>query len=170
MAALPRRLAVAVVGFAGADQTRTVVGWQRVSDERGAAALADQIADAFPITWSECGGLTAVGEAIAWSLWELARNAYDGMAEIDVSGDGSNSQGEDLTAARDRAVATGVPINRLAIINEETRLAEYYQRKVIGGLGAFVLTAVDHTSLALAIRLKLLRELAPRPVAARGDG
>ena len=69
---------------------------------------------------------------------------------------------------RDRAVSIGVTINGLAILNEDPFLMDFYQRSVIGGPGAFVMSAADFESFAEAIRLKLLRELAPGPTAARG--
>ena len=165
--ALPRGLAVAVVAFAGAGQTRTIVGWQLLSDTASVRAFAQQIAEALPFAFERCG-LTAVGDALRWSQQELADNAYVGVAKIDVAGDGSSSEGEDTATARDRAVAAGITISGLAIQNEEFRLEEYYRRNVIGGPGAFVLTAVDYESFALAMRLKLLRELAPGPTAERG--
>ncbi len=89
-------------------------------------------------------------------------------AEIDVVGDGQSSDGESPGPARDRAVAVGVTINGLAIVNEEPYLDEYYRRTVIGGPAAFVLTAVDYESFALTMRRKLLQEIAPGPSAARG--
>ena len=94
-------------------------------------------------------------------------NGYRGLAKVDVSGDGQSSEGEDTASARDRALAAGVTINGLVILNEESHLEEYYRKTVIGGPGVFVLTAVDFTSFAEAIRLKLLRELAPAPSADR---
>jgi hypothetical protein len=165
--ALPRGLAVAVVAFAGAGQDRTVVGWTHLTSPQASAAFAERIAAAFPVAFEHCG-MTAIGDALTRSLAELAANGYSGWPKIDVSGDGSNSEGEDPAAVRDRAVAAGVTVNGLAILNEETRLEEYYRRKVIGGPGAFVLPAADYESFAVAIRLKLLRELAPGPIAALG--
>jgi hypothetical protein len=162
--ALPRGLAVAVVAFAGAGQTRTVVGWQLLNDAASAWAFAARLAEALPFAFERCG-LTAVGDALRWSQQELADNPYSGAAKIDVAGDGSSSEGEDTAASRDRAVAAGITISGLAIQNEEYRLEEYYHRNVIGGPGAFVLTAVDYESFAAAMRLKLLRELAPGPTA-----
>ena len=88
-------------------------------------------------------------------------------AKIDVSGDGKSSDGEYPGPARDRAVAAGITINGLAILNEEPYLAEYYRRTVIGGPGAFVMSATGYESFAEAIRLKLVRELVPGPVAVR---
>jgi hypothetical protein len=161
---LPRGLAVAVVAFAGAGQTRTVVPWCRLADDGQIAGFADQIAAAFPVVF-DYTPKTAIGDAIEWSRRELVGNGYRGRAKIDVSGDGRSSDGEYPGPARDRAVAAGITINGLAILNEEPYLDEYYRRTVIGGPGAFVMTAADYASFAEALRRKLLQELSPGPTA-----
>ncbi|MFZ2140690.1 MAG: DUF1194 domain-containing protein [Xanthobacteraceae bacterium] len=67
---------------------------------------------------------------------------------MDVSGDGDNNSGRDVTAARDEAIAKDVTINGLVILTEPPTLwnsnhtnppgglANYYRNKVIGGPGA----------------------------------
>ena len=68
--------------------------------------------------------------------------------------------------ARDEAVAAGIQINALAVAaaGQVTRfgepLAETYRREVIGGPGAFVVTAEDRRDIARALRAKLVREIA----------
>ena len=96
--ALPRGLAVAVVAFAGAKQNRIVVGWTHLSSPQTIAIFAERIAAAFPVAFEHCG-MTAIGDALTRSLEELAANGYSGWPKIDVSGDGSNSEGEDPAAA-----------------------------------------------------------------------
>ncbi len=103
---LPRGLAVAVVAFAGAGQTRTVVGWQHLTNSATSALFAERIAAAFPVAFDKCK-MTAIGDALTWSLKELAGNGYGGLAKVDVSGDGRSSEGEDTASARDRALAAG---------------------------------------------------------------
>jgi Protein of unknown function (DUF1194) len=160
--ALPSGLATAVVAFAGAAQCRTVVDWRFLADR----ASVEGFADAFPVAF-DYAHKTAIGDALAWSLDELARNVFQGRAKIDVSGDGHTTDGAYPGPLRDAAVAAGVTINGLAILNEEPYLEEYYRRNVVGGLGAFVMTADDYDTFGEAIRRKLLRELAPGPTAAR---
>ena len=63
----------------------------------------------------------------------------------------------------------GVTINALAILNEEPNLDRYYRVEVIGGPGAFVLTATDYEDFARAMRIKLLTEIKGPPVA-RAEG
>ena len=164
--ALPSGLAAAVVAFAGAAQCRTVVEWRLLADRPSAEGFADTVADAFPVAFDYVHK-TAIGDALVGSLNELAHNVFQGRAKIDVSGDGHNTDGAYPGPVRDAAMAAGVTINGLAIVNEEPYLEDYYRRNVAGGPGAFVMTADDYDTFGEAIRRKLLRELVPGPTAAR---
>ena len=84
---------------------------------------------------------------------------------LDVSGDGRHNQGRPPGPVRDIAVAAGVTINALAVLNEEPDLLDHYQAEVIGGPGAFAMHTPDYESFAEAIREKLLREIAGVPIA-----
>ena len=63
-------------------------------------------------------------------------------------------------------MAQGITVNGLAILNEDPHLDHYYRHNVIGGDGAFVMTAADYEDFAEAILRKLLREISGAPVAA----
>ena len=90
---------------------------------------------------------------------------------IDVSGDGVNNCGPPGRAARDRAVAEGITINGLPIVNDRPTfgrmppvpLDEYYRESVVGGTGAFVIVAEDFDSFGAAVKRKLIREIAGLP-------
>lgn len=79
---------------------------------------------------------------------------------IDVSGDGSNNRGRSASAARDDAVAAGIVINGLPILSLEPDLDRYYQENVIGGPGAFAVSAANYETFATAILKKLIAEIA----------
>jgi hypothetical protein len=111
-------------------------------------------------------GGTAIGAALRFSLAELAGNAYSGARmTIDLSGDGASNQSPTPRHLRDRAVAAGVTINGLAIHNEDRGVGAHYRDHVIGGPGAFLIEAADYRDFARAMRRKLIREIAGRPVA-----
>ncbi|MFL5332259.1 MAG: DUF1194 domain-containing protein [Geminicoccaceae bacterium] len=167
--ALPDGMAVALVAWAGVGEQRTIVEWRRLTDDGSSEDLAARVADALPVHLGS-SAYTAIGDGLIWSLRELAINGFEGPARIDVSGDGHSNCGAYPQLVRDRAVAAGVTINGLAIENEEPQLADFYRRSVIGGPGAFVIAAADYQDFVEAIRLKLLRELAPGPMAARQRG
>ena len=99
-------------------------------------------------------------------------NGYAGERRvIDVSGDGSNNRGRPVRDARDGAVAQGIVINGLTILNDRPQpfdlptpvamaLDRYFADHVIGGPGSFVLPAKDFTDFRNAILSKLIREIA----------
>ena len=62
-----------------------------------------------------------------------------------------------LSSRCDEAVAAGITINGLPIVNDRPNpwggrpaleLDLYYERRVIGGPGAFIVVAEDHTAFA----------------------
>jgi hypothetical protein len=86
---------------------------------------------------------------------------------IDLSGDGATNAGSDPNPVRDAAIALGITINGLAIVNEAPALDLYYAEHVVGGPGAFTIVAKDYQDFADAIRRKLLREIEGAGLAAR---
>ncbi|MBX6370311.1 MAG: DUF1194 domain-containing protein, partial [Rhodospirillales bacterium] len=88
-------------------------------------------------------------------------NGYEGMRLVlDVSGDGINNNGRPVNEARDQAVAKGIVINGLPILNEDPTLDAYYQENVIGGPGAFKIAVKDFDTFKEALVAKLVREIA----------
>ncbi|MBX9593827.1 MAG: DUF1194 domain-containing protein, partial [Roseomonas sp.] len=105
-------------------------------------------------------GATALGEGMAAGLATLARCPAEATRYVmDVSGDGRHNQGRDPAPVRDLAVAAGITINGLAILNEEPDLLDHYEAEVIGGPGAFAMECADYIDFADAILRKLRREL-----------
>jgi hypothetical protein len=114
------------------------------------------------------GGGTAIGGAVLYSMHQLQINDFDGRRKvIDVSGDGRTNQGSSPNRARDLAVAAGITINGLAILNEDVLVDLHYEANVIGGTGAFVMRADDYQDFADAILEKLVKEISGVPIAAR---
>ncbi len=152
-----RAIAVAFVEWSGPEISTEVVPWTRITDAASAHAVAGRIVAA-PRTIF--GGGTALGGAIDHGMALLARNPYRGVRRvIDISGDGPNNRGRWPAEARDEAVAQGVTINGLAIEDFDFGLVEHFRDEVIGGPGAFVLTANGFDDFARAVVKKLKREL-----------
>ncbi len=161
------RIAVLYLEWASAHENRVVLDWHVVADAAGAIAYADKLS-AQPILR---GRRTSIAAAIEFALPRFG-TAYDGTRRvIDVSGDGPNNDGPPVVPARDLAVAAGVVINGLPIINERQftwglpnmkELDLYYRDCVIGGPGAFHIVAEDFTSFAAAVKRKLVLEIAGR--------
>jgi hypothetical protein len=169
------RIAVAYVEWAGEVHQQVVVGWRLIDGARSAEAFSDLLAET-PVS---IGRYTSISGAIDFSVPLFEANGYEGIRRVvDVSGDGVNNRGRPVSDARDAAVASGVTINGLPIINDRPNpfgtftprdLDRYYEAEVIGGPGAFVLKAESFQSFGEAILAKLLREIAAAPAPPGGD-
>jgi hypothetical protein len=160
-------VAITFIEWSGASQQKVVVDWIVVRDEEGAADVAAAMQSA-PRPFS---GLTSISAAIDFSLERLRAAPVEADKHIiDISGDGTNNAGRPITEARDEAIAAGVTINALAIINESQGfghhtqppggLPKYFEENVIGGFGAFMLEAKGFDKFAEAITRKLVTEIA----------
>jgi hypothetical protein len=168
------RIAVCFVEWSGAASQRLLVDWTLIGGEADAADFSRKILD-LPRSFAD---RTSISAGIDFSLGQFDRSPF--VAErhvIDVSGDGTNNSGRDVTTARDEALAHGVTtINGLVILSavpspynpEHTHppggLGDYYRNNVIGGQDAFVFVAEDFTSFGKAILAKLIREVSSRQV------
>ncbi len=157
-------IAVAMVEWGSPAGAATVVEWMRLADGASAIALAEAIrrAPRSPQSWN------AIGDALDHCTRLIATSPFHAAERvIDLSGDGPDLRSHILAAtARDAAVSAGITVNALAVAaaGQVTRagepLAETYRREVIGGPGAFVVTAEDRRDIARALRAKLIREIA----------
>jgi hypothetical protein len=140
-----------------------------IRDAESARRFSDGIVEA-PRSFAD---RTSISAGIDYAMQQLERAPYEANRRtIDVSGDGTNNSGRDVTAARDEALAKGVTINGLVILSdaplawnpEHTNppggLAEYYRRNVVGGPGAFVMVAQNFEAFGQAIINKLIAEVA----------
>ncbi len=165
-------IAVSYIEFAGDGQTRTVVGWTAIRDLPSARAFADLLSAA-PRSFY---GRTAIGAGIDLAVQALAESGFNATRRvIDVCGDGTNNAGREVAAARDDAVAAGITINGLAIVNDHPvswtfahvqppgGLPLYYRENVTGGPGSFVLVVQDFHSFGQAMARKLVTEIAALP-------
>jgi hypothetical protein len=162
------RIAVTMVEWAGAHYQRVIVPWTTIDDAQGCADFADAIL----ATPKQSFNWTSISGAIDFSRALFGAGGQRGTRRvIDVSGDGVNNNGRPASQARDEAVASGITINGLAIINDrptpggwrpfnQQPLDQHYREQVIGGPGAFLMVAEDFDSFAFAIRNKLMREIA----------
>ncbi len=163
-----RGIAVAVVQWSGRGQQVVAVDWTPVADEASSKALAMRIEDAGRRL---IGGTTVIDRALLFCVGLLASSPFQSHRKvIDISGDGKTNYGPPPDFARDQALAAGITINGLAILNEVADLAQYYRDHVVGGVGSFLMTTRDYRDFASAIRLKLIREILNSAVAARPEG
>jgi hypothetical protein len=165
-------IAITFIEWAGAPEQNVVVDWTVVRDEEGAGAVAATMLSA----QRSFLGRTSISAAIDFSMERLAAApAETDKRIIDISGDGTNNSGRAVTEARDQAVAAGITINGLAIINTQANpgyafhtqppggLPKYYEENVIGGPGAFLIQVENFDTFAEAITRKLVTEIAGAP-------
>ena len=163
------RVGVAFVEWSGIGSQRVVIDWTTVSDAESAKGFGDRLLEA-PRSFAD---RTSISGAIEYAMGQFARAPFESARRtIDVSGDGTNNSGPDVTQVRDEAIAQGVTINGLVILSETPLawnpdhtnplggLENYYRNNVIGGPGAFVLTAQNFNSFGQAIVKKMIAEVA----------
>lgn len=163
------RIAVTYIEWAGTYHQRTVVGWTLIEDDSSARDFAAVLNEA-PLSTAVW---TSISTAIDYAVPLFVDNGYEGLRHvIDVSGDGYNNRGRPAEEARDAAVARGITINGLPIMNQRPNrwggtpppdLDRYYQQFVIGGPGSFHIVAQGFEAFADAILHKLIREIAALP-------
>jgi Protein of unknown function (DUF1194) len=151
-------IAVTMMQWTGPFLHVQVVPWTLVKDAASAKALSDAISASQRELF---GGGTSISGAIDQSLMLLSQSPYKSTRRtIDISGDGANTSGRSITRARDEAVAQGVSINGLPILNLDPWLDQYYFNNVIGGPGAFMIPAASYENFADAVVKKLILEIA----------
>jgi Protein of unknown function (DUF1194) len=164
-----RAIGVCFVEWSGAHDQQVVLEWTLIRDEEDGAAAAAAILTA-PRSFT---GRTAIGAAIDFAKAHFADAKWPaGRRIIDISCDGTSNSGPTLAEARDQAVAAGITINGLAIINEQPNssfsahthppggLPSYYRQNVIGGPSAFLVVVKNFNSFADAMADKLTKEIA----------
>ena len=159
---------VCFVEWSGEEDQQVVVDWTEIRDEEDAGTVAAAILAA-PRSFM---GRTSISAAIDFAMTRFAAAKWQvNRRIIDVSGDGTNNSGRPITEARDQAVASGVTINGLAIINDKPNLGYsahtqppgglplYYKQNVIGGPNSFLIVVEDFNSFADAMANKLAKEI-----------
>ena len=159
-AAAPNGVAVNLMQWSSVDEQGQAFGWLIVRDTASAERVADLI-DRTPRLVQD--GATAISAALDFAA-RLALGVNAKRRVIDLSGDGRDNQSGEILEGRIKAVAAGITVNGLAILNEDPLLEFYYLSEIIGGEGAFVLGADDYDDFAQAMEIKLIKEISSAPV------
>jgi len=151
------RIATTFVQWSDSDRQTQAVDWTLVSDAETAQGFSRALVEAVRPT----PGWTSISGAIDYSTRLFARSGVAATRRvIDISGDGANNDGRPVREARDAAVAAGITINGLPILEVEPQLDRYYRDHVVGGPGAFIVAVHDLGDFAGAVLRKLLVEVA----------
>ncbi len=178
-------VAVTYVEFSGKEEFVVVKGWDVLTNDATARAFGDAVA----IAPRSSSGNTALAPSIRRAVQMLDIEALASSRRvIDVASDHPHDGGR-AAGVRDMAVAAGITINALPIIDHRQMKAydghltyatqqwgnedpvTFYRNHVIGGPGSFLVEVHDYAAFGEALKRKLLRELisSPGPETASGQ-
>lgn len=163
------RIAVLFLEWSGIGNQKVVIDWTPIDGPKAAQEFGDRLLES-PRSFAD---RTSISGGIDFAVAQIARAPFKAERHtIDVSGDGTNNAGRDVTQARDEALALGITINGLVILSERPLpwnpehtnppggLTNYYRDNVTGGPGSFVIEAKDFNSFGQAIVKKMIAEIA----------
>ena len=167
------RIALVFVEWASEWEQKVVIDWTVIAGARDAEGFSGRVLAAE----RPYRGRTSISAAIDFSMLVLTRSPFQSARRvIDISGDGTNNSGREVTTARNEAISKGVTINGLVILSEVPLptnpahthppggLTAYYETNVIGGPGAFVVEAESFAAFGQLITNKLVKEIAEMAV------
>lgn len=157
---------VAVTYVEWASNTAVVVPWTIINSAETARAFADALSG----PPRQAYGSNAIGGALLDAKRLIEGNdIFAPRAVIDFSGDSiGNSSGPTIESARAEVLGADITINALPILRPEdgrragANLEEEYANRIIGGPGAFMVTAEGRDSFAATVRRKLVLEISGR--------
>lgn len=155
-----QRIAFSLVHWSTHKSQRIIVKWRQLGTRGDLFNTASEI-ELAERQW-QIGG-TGLAAAIDFSAALIEKLPIDTARKvIDVSGDGEENDDGDVNYSRKAAMAQGITINGLPILDGSRTIEAYYRYKVIGGAGSFVVPAANSRAFGEAMEQKLLREIGPQ--------
>jgi hypothetical protein len=160
------RIVVTYIEWAGPQSQATVIPWTVIDGDETAHAFARRLSSTTRgrYMW------TSISAGLLYSAAAFSSNEFTSARQvIDISGDGPNNRGSPIEPVRETVTAAGITINGLPLVFKTfgpysiPNLDVYYEDCVIGGPGAFLIPVHDMSQFALAVRRKLLLEIAGLP-------
>lgn len=167
-------VALAAYEWSSSAYQRLILDWVLIED----AAVLDGVRARLR-AWprKQAPESTGLGAALEYGKTLLDRAPACWNQTLDVSGDGKNNDWPNPRRSRAEGKLAGVRINAL-VVGRDTgtageggqplvgvaELAAYFRANIIQGPDAFVEVALGFEEYARAMRRKLLREIATRPV------
>jgi len=160
-------IAVTYVEWGQFDSQEVVVPWTVIAGEAEAAGFAAALIEPPRIAF----GRNAIGAALLFGKALIEENDIRGWRRIiDFSADSTgNFNGPSTDEARAEVLAAGITINGLAIAcrgcsagwgDGDGDIEAGFRDRIIGGPGAFVVTAESAPAFAAAVKRKLILEIA----------
>ena len=171
-------VAVAVYEWSSSTYQRMIAGWTLLHGVDDLNHLAARIR-----TWQRepAPEATGIGSALTFGRDLLAENPGCWARTLDISGDGKNNDWPVPRDLKRQGHLAGMRVNALVIARdveghgqviplEIGELSAYFHAEVIQGPDAFVEVALGFQDYARAMKRKLLRELATRPLGSPSPG
>jgi hypothetical protein len=165
---LHQRIAVTYVEWAGPASQHVVVPWTVIAGRSDAEGFGTKLMEA-P---RKARGRNAIGSALTAAELLITGNTYEGLRKvIDLSADSVNSWDPiPIDVARKSALDQGITINGLAVLCRlcsgrpvSYDLEQAFADTIIGGERSFVVTADEPGQFQIAVRRKLILEIANKP-------
>lgn len=151
------RIAVSLIQWSSVGVTQVTLPWRIIDGARASRQFATELRRT---PRGVRDGSTSLSTAIDASTFLVLNSPYKGLRSvIDISSDGTNNNGAPPEPARDRTIAAGITINGLVIVDDVFYLKQYFENRVVGGNGHFVIEANDYAAYPEAIFRKLLKEI-----------
>lgn len=160
-------VAISIVQWSSISLQAMGLDWQILQSGEDVAAFAGRVQ---AMERKLSGGGTMIHTGLEFAARQL--DVAPGTARrqvIDLSGNGRSDDHDKILETRDHLLSEAVVINALAIEEHNDRLTTYYRDFLIGGPGAFVITADEFEDFEEAMRRKLHREIMG-PVFSRVQG
>ncbi len=155
-----QRIALALVQWSTRRSQRIIIKWRILATQHDVFQTAQEIEKA-ERQW-QIGG-TGLAAAIDFSTALIGKLGAGATRKvIDISGDGQENDEGDVASSRSAAIANGITINGLPILDGSRTIEAYYRYHVIGGPGSFVVPTLNSASFGEAMEQKLLREIGPQ--------
>jgi Protein of unknown function (DUF1194) len=163
-----QKIAVTYVEWGDFTSQDIVVPWRIIGDAASAQAFAAELME----KPRRARGRNAIGQALVYGMSLIEQNDIEAYRKvIDISADSANSwNGVPLSEARDQVVASGITVNGLAVLCRQCSgrpvsydLEDAFEKTIIGGPDAFVITADDMQQFSTAVKRKLILEIASGP-------
>jgi hypothetical protein len=164
------KIAIAYFDWSDSYVQNEILDWTLIHDEASARAVSQRLLD----QQTRTARRTSISGAINHAIPRFGAGPFKGIRRVlDISGDGPNNDGGPVDLIRDKALAAGIVINGLPIMNGKQNtwgfpmledLDRYYEGCVIGGPGSFVVVAENFETFHEAVRRKLILEIATAPM------
>lgn len=171
-------VALAVYEWSSSSYQRMVAGWTVLDTPETLARLSQRLR-----AWTRepAPEATGIGAALEYGRDLLGTNPGCWQQTLDISGDGKNNDWPVPRELRRQGRIAGMRVNALVISREVEghgqvlplevgELSAYFHAEIIQGPDAFVEVALGFQDYARAMKRKLLRELATRPLGAVPSG